>query len=68
MNVLYREYKFKYKNLLIDLGYLCEGKDGLFFFGKHIPVYIYYKGYWDFPLVNRETAIFKLINTNFIFN
>jgi len=67
LNVLYREYKFKYKNLLIDLDIFVKVKMD-YFFGKHIPVFIYYKGYWDFPLVNRETAIFRLINTNFIFN
>ena len=45
-NVIYREYKFVYRNWLINLDMnVIVNMD--YVNGKHVPIDIYYKGFWD---------------------
>ena len=63
-NVLYREYKFVYNNWFIDLNMdVIVNMD--YFNGKHMPSYIYYKGFWNVIFFKPERAEFHLINTFF---
>ena len=64
-NVIYREYKFVYSNLFIDLDMdITVNMD--YVNGKHVPTDIFYKGFWDVILFKPERAEFKLQNTNFL--
>tara|TARA_B110000971_G_C19822466_1_gene414022 strand:- start:307 stop:798 length:492 start_codon:yes stop_codon:yes gene_type:complete len=64
-NIIYREYKFVYNNLLIDIDmdvfvhmdYVNE---------KHVPTDIHYKGFWNALFFKPERAEFKLKNTDFL--
>ena len=66
-NVIYREYKFIYKNWFLSLDmdvivlmdYVNE---------KHVPVNIYYNGFWNVLMFKPERAKFRLINSNYIVN
>ena len=64
-NVIYREYKFVYKNWFIDLDMdvLVEMD---YFNEKHFPTNIYYKGYWNVIFFKPERAEFRLKNSEFI--
>lgn len=63
-NVIYREYKFVYKNwfieldmdIIVNMDYINE---------KHIPTDIYYKGFWNVLFFKPERAEFSLKNTLF---
>ena len=66
-NVIYREYKFVYKNWFIDLDMdIIVEMD--YVNGKHLPMDIYYKGYWNVIFFKPERAEFRLKNTKFMFN
>ena len=64
-NVIFREYKFKYSTWLfnidmrvvVDMDYINE---------KHLPVNIYYNGFWNVLFFKPEKAVFLLKNTNYI--
>tara|TARA_B100000767_G_scaffold129791_1_gene123331 strand:+ start:78 stop:995 length:918 start_codon:yes stop_codon:yes gene_type:complete len=64
-NVIYREYKFVYNHLLIDLDmdifvhmdYVNE---------KHVPTEIQYSGFWNALFFRPERAEFKLKNSNYL--
>ena len=61
-NVIYREYKFVYNNWFIDLDMdVIVNMD--YYNGKHVPSYIYYKGFWNVIFFKPERAEFHLINT-----
>ena len=64
-NVVYREYKFVYKNWLISLD-----MDIVVFMDYvndiHLPTDIYYKGFWNVFLFKPERAEFSLINKNYL--
>ena len=61
-NVIYREYRFVYRNLFIDLDMnIIVNMD--YINGKHFPIDIYYKGFWDVMFFKPERAEFSLINT-----
>ena len=61
-NVIYREYKFVYKNWFIDLDMDIEVNMD-YINGKHMPSDIYYKGYWNVIFFKPERAEFFLKNT-----
>jgi len=66
-NVIYREYKFVYKNWFIDLDMdIIVNMD--YFKDKHIPTDIRYKGFWNVIFIKPERAEFNLWNTNYIVN
>ena len=61
-NVIYREYKFSYNNWFIDLDMdIIVNMD--YFNGKHMPVDVYYKGFWNVIFFKPERAEFILKNT-----
>ncbi len=61
-NVIYREYKFVYRNWLINLDMsVIVNMD--YVNGKHVPIDIYYKGFWDVIFFKPERADFSLKNT-----
>ena len=61
-NVIYREYKFVYRNWFIDLDMdIIVSMD--YVNGKHMPIDIYYKGFWDVVFFKPERADFSLKNT-----
>jgi len=63
-NVIYREYKFIYSHLFIDLDIdIIVYMD--YVNGKHVPVDIYYEGFWDVMFFKPERAEFRLKNTNY---
>jgi len=64
-NVIYREYKFVYNHLLIDLDMdVFVNMD--YVNGKHVPIEIHYKGFWDALFFKSERAEFNLKNTNYL--
>jgi hypothetical protein len=66
-NVIYREYKFVYSNLFIDLDIeIIVNMD--YFNGKHMPTDIHYKGSWNVIFFKPERAEFKLKNTDYLVN
>ena len=66
-NVIYREYKFVYKNWFIDLDMdITVNMD--YINNKHMPIDIYYKGFWNVLFFKPERVEFKLRNTNYIVN
>ena len=66
-NVIYRQYKFVYNHLLIDLDMdVFVHMD--YVNGKHVPTDIHYKGFWNVLFFKPERAEFKLKNTNFLVN
>ncbi|MEC9209516.1 MAG: hypothetical protein VX762_03725 [Bacteroidota bacterium] len=66
-NIIYREYKFVYRNLFIDLDmHITVNMD--YVNGKNIPTYIHYKGFWNVIFFKPERAEFKLKNTNYLVN
>lgn len=66
-NVIYREYKFVYKNWFLDLDMdVIVEMD--YVNGKHFPTDIYYKGYWNVIFFKPERAEFRLNNSDFIVN
>ena len=63
--VLYRHYKFDYKNLILDVDmdvkvYLNYVND------VHVPTEIYYKGNWNVMFFKPERSEFILKNTDFV--
>lgn len=61
-NVIYREYRFVYRTWLIDLDMnIIVNMD--YIKGRHFPIDIYYKGFWDVMFFKPERAEFSLINT-----
>ena len=63
-NVLYREYRFVYRNWLIDLDMnIIVHMD--YVNGKHLPIDIYYKGFWDVMFFKAERVEFSLINSSY---
>lgn len=63
-NVIYREYKFVYKNWFIDLNMdITVYMD--YVNGKHVPVDIYYKGFWNVIFFKPENVEFILRNRLF---
>ena len=64
-NVIYREYKFVFKNWFIklDMDIIVNMN---YFNGKHIPTDIYYKGFWDVIFFKPERVDFRLKNTFYI--
>ena len=66
-NVVYREYKFVYKNWFLDLDMdVIVEMD--YVNGKHVPTDIYYNGYWNVIFFKPERAEFRLNNSDFIIN
>ena len=66
-NVLYREYRFVYRNWFIDLDMdIIVNMD--YINEKHIPTDIYYKGFWNVLFFKPERAEFSLKNTLFKVN
>jgi len=64
-NVIYREYKFKYNHTLFSLDMdVVVNMDYVNF--KHVPVDIFYKGFWNVVFFKPERAEFRLFNTNYI--
>jgi len=63
-NVLYREYVFSYRHLLIDLDMQV-----IVYFGYEngitVPKNIYYKGFWNVPFYKAERAEFNLELTDY---
>ena len=66
-NVIYREYKFVYKNWFLSLD-----MDVVVFMDyvndKHVPVDIYYNGFWNVLMFKPERAQFRLNNSNYLVN
>ncbi len=63
--VIYRQYKFVYSNLFLDLDMdITVNMD--YVNGKHVPTDIYYKGFWNVIFFKPERAEFILKNTDFI--
>ena len=63
--VIYREYKFVYSNWFLDLDMdITVNMD--YVNGKHIPIDIHYKGFWDVIFFKPERAEFLLKNTNYL--
>ena len=61
-NVLYREYKFVYSNWFLDVDMdIIVNMD--YFNGKHIPIEIKYKGFWNVLFFKPERVEFILNNT-----
>ena len=64
-NVIYRQYKFVYNHFLIDLDMdVFVHMD--YVNGKHVPIDIHYKGFWNVLFFKPEQAEFKLKNTNYL--
>ena len=64
-NVIYREYKFKYNHTLFSLDMdVVVNMD--YVNSKHVPIDIYYKGFWNVVFFKPERAEFRLFNTNYI--
>ena len=64
-NVICREYKFKYNHTLFSLDMdVVVNMDYVNF--KHVPVDIFYKGFWNVVFFKPERAEFRLFNTNYI--
>jgi hypothetical protein len=64
-NVIYREYKFVYRNWFIDLDMdIIVNMD--YVNGKHVPIDIQYSGYWNVIFFKPERAQFNLRNTNYL--
>ena len=58
-NVIYREYKFVYKNWFLALNMdIIVNMD--YFNGKHIPTDIYYDGFWNVIFFKPERVDFSL--------
>ena len=67
LNVIYREYKFVYSNWFIDLDMdIIVNMD--YFNGKHLPVDIWYKGFWNVIFFKTEKVEFFLKNTLYKIN
>ena len=66
-NVIYREYKFSYKNwfLALDMDIIVEMD---YINGKHVPTEIKYEGFWDVIFFKPERAYFLLKNTSYKVN
>ena len=66
-NVIYREYKFVYKNwfLSLDLDIIVNMD---YFNGKHIPTDIYYNGFWNVIFFKPERVDFSLKNRSYQVN
>ena len=64
-NVIYREYKFGYNSLALklDMDIFVEMD---YVNNKHLPVEIYYKGFWNVLFLKSEFAEFRLKNHNYI--
>jgi len=63
-NVIYREYRFVYDHWLVDLDMdVVVHMD--YVNSKHVPVNIFYKGFWDVLFFKPERAEFKLFNTEY---
>jgi hypothetical protein len=61
-NVIYREYKFVYSNWFIDLDMnIIVNMD--YINEKHMPIDIYYKGFWNVIFFKPERAEFFLKNS-----
>ena len=64
-NVIYREYKFKYNHTLFSLDMdVVVNMD--YVNSKHVPIDIFYKGFWNVVFFKPERAEFRLFNTNYI--
>jgi len=64
-NVIYREYKFVYSNWFLDLDMdIVVYMD--YINGKHLPIDIYYKGFWNVLFFKPERAEFNLKNTDYL--
>ena len=63
-NVLYRDYCFEYRNLLIKLD-MKISVSMQYVNGKHVPTEIIYNGFWDLPFFKAERVNFKLILFNY---
>ena len=63
-NVIYREYKFIYSNWFIDLD-MDIIVDMDYVNNKHMPINIYYKGFWNVIFFKPERVEFILKNTLF---
>jgi len=65
--VIYREYKFVYSNwfinldidIIVNMDYINE---------KHVPINVYYKGFWNVIFFKPERAEFILENYDYIVN
>ena len=66
-NVIYREYKFVYKNwfLALDMDIKVEMD---YINAKHVPIEIHYNGFWDVIFFKPERADFLLRNTSYNMN
>ena len=64
-NVIYREYKFTYKNWLIDLDMdVIVNLD--YVDDVHVPTKIMYKGFWKVLFFKKEKADFSLNLSNYV--
>ena len=64
-NVIYRQYKFVYNHFLIDLDIdVFVHMD--YVNGKHVPINIHYKGFWNALFFKPERSEFNLKNTNYL--
>ena len=63
-NVIYREYKFVYKHVLInlDMDVIVHMN---YVNGKHVPTDIYYNGFWNVVFFKPERAQFILRNSDY---
>jgi len=64
-NVIYREYKFVYKNWFLDLD-MDIIVDMDYINGKHMPADIYYNGFWNVIFFKPERAEFRLKNFGYV--
>lgn len=65
--VIYREYKFVYRNWFLDLDMdITVNMD--YVNGKHMPTDIYYKGFWNVIFFKPERAEFRLKNSDYKVN
>ena len=66
-NVIFREYKFYYNSLALKLDmHIVVEMD--YVNAKHVPIEIYYKGFWDVLFFKSEFSEFRITNTNYIVN
>lgn len=66
-HIMYREYEFVYNHLLFDLDMnVAVYMD--YVNKKHVPVYIYYKGFWKVVFYKAERSEFILRNEDYIVN
>lgn len=66
-NVIYRDYKFVFKNWFIDVDMDIQVRMN-YVNKKHVPSNIYYKGYWNVLFLKPERVEFFLNNTSFQVN